>query len=1245
MKSKLSKLAAALLLMIAAAVPLRAAENWEAFPLGSTFESGSGTRYNPYVIHTAQQLFNFAYMVYESMDYFENCYIILDRDIVLNDDVIANPSAAKAWMPIGKWGLFKDGKFLGSFDGRGHTIYGLYISKDSQIEGYAGLFGTVKKNGEVKNLNVKDAVIDLSSYSNGNLYVGGIVGYTTDNAAVTNCTFEGNIYGNERSRYQGGIVGFHTSSNPILSCQFTGSVGAKPKDNAYCPGCAGGIAGYSSGSIVDCTATVNALGSLNISDGYLGGIVGCGKSMVVNCVTNSTDADGNNCIIQGVNVKNVGGIAGWAQQLSHCRNYAAVQTDHASLVLGGVAGSCNTVEYSANFGRVYCVNEDYTRTINVVYMGGVTGQATDVKNCANYGAVDIPDMQWSKDNGADFIYTHCGGIAGYSPKITGSFNVGKVRYAFFNYRGSWKIHSYGVSRNMPGSHDNTYYLYTTPVAATAEGDGGMKAEIGALQSESLLQIYEGLWGMKWGIEQETKYPLPIKWGGVSREYAIYGMEGDGTEANPFKIVSADMFMALNNGLKYSDTNLAGKYFKQVCDLDFKGINFTPMGMYYDNEKADYVYKSFKGHYDGGGYTVRNIDFIYLGNHYPNAGNKYIGFISKLEDEGSLSNINFVNVNIIANDRCCAGIAAGGYSTKCEPVDNMYATAPQYTPFSGINVLACSIVSHGGSQVGGIVGATYTDVYLDRDEMPYEMNQANITIEGCTVQNTSIEASHIAGGIVGMENYTNISHSTAMCDFSMNATSDEPCYIGGLIGSNHFSEYGNDVISFDSNVIYCTVSPNVDYDSVDKANKECYIGGYVGTCLAFSELTLSNSMSDFSRYAGDHENVFTGYCSGYDWDAYYCFYYVEFPDESSEWLLCGNRKNEDLDIAYDAEYKRFSELGGWSAYYLNGNSNDGDMKWGYYYPTASPNPYPVTSANSRYSHYDLTGTKGIAAPDRLYVDFTLSAIPLDNNVLIAADGAAIDQVMIAAKANLVSQNGVASRLYLYDKMDFTYPGSFHSYAVHYENEDADTWQVMCLPFELKLEMLPEGCKMFAVGGYANGAASGDEIEVAAAGEPFILYNEGGFVIDDYAYNGGITGSITAGTYLTGTFTAATASVGDYVLSADGTKFVRLTEETPIDAFRGYVPASKFADGGAEVPFNAVITGIEDKAGNAHRASIYADGEAIVIESSENGTAVIYSASGALVKQIDVIEGNRTAIPLATGIYFVKLGTTTAKVIVR
>ena len=60
MKSKLCKLTAALFLMITAAVPLRAAEYWEPSTiLGSTFERGNGTLFNPYVIHTAQQLANY----------------------------------------------------------------------------------------------------------------------------------------------------------------------------------------------------------------------------------------------------------------------------------------------------------------------------------------------------------------------------------------------------------------------------------------------------------------------------------------------------------------------------------------------------------------------------------------------------------------------------------------------------------------------------------------------------------------------------------------------------------------------------------------------------------------------------------------------------------------------------------------------------------------------------------------------------------------------------------------------------------------------------------------------------------------------------------------------------------------------------------------------------------------------------------------------------------------------------------
>ena len=356
MKSLIRGIAVAVLAILSI-WPMRGAESWSV--PGSTpsqvFASGSGSASDPYIINTAQQLANFAYMVYECKDYYEDKYIALGRDIVLNDNVIANPSSAKAWMPIGSYGWFKDGKFLGTFDGRGYTISGLYISNSSKFDTYVGLFGTLKSNGTVKNLNVKDAVIDLSSSTEDDLYVGGIVGYITDNASVSNCSFEGNIYGNKGTTYQGGIVGLHKGIKNITSCRFSGKLGANPSDNAYCPVYVGGIVGYSTGSVYDCSAAVNICGSLNISDGYIGGIGGCVNAYIVNCTTAATDANGNACLIKGINSKTVGGIAGWGSELRHCRNYATVQTDHSSYSMGGVAGGCSKVEYSGVKPKSRCI--------------------------------------------------------------------------------------------------------------------------------------------------------------------------------------------------------------------------------------------------------------------------------------------------------------------------------------------------------------------------------------------------------------------------------------------------------------------------------------------------------------------------------------------------------------------------------------------------------------------------------------------------------------------------------------------------------------------------------------------------------------------------------------------------------------------------------------------------------------------------------------------------------------------------
>ena len=55
------------------------------------------------------------------------------------------------WTPIGN----QSQKYIGTFDGNGHKISGLYIDSTSNNQ---GLFGFVDKGGNIKNLGIDGTV-------------------------------------------------------------------------------------------------------------------------------------------------------------------------------------------------------------------------------------------------------------------------------------------------------------------------------------------------------------------------------------------------------------------------------------------------------------------------------------------------------------------------------------------------------------------------------------------------------------------------------------------------------------------------------------------------------------------------------------------------------------------------------------------------------------------------------------------------------------------------------------------------------------------------------------------------------------------------------------------------------------------------------------------------------------------------------------------------------------------------------
>ena len=153
--------------------------------------------------------------------------------------------------------------FKGMFDGNGHTVSGILISKSGNTDSdrYQGLFGHIGSGAEVKNVILVDATITGYSYTgsivgrnNGGtishchtlasvnvnavqdaLYHGGIVGYN-EGGTVSYCTSAANITGTS-CEYCGGIVGYNRNNSNVSSCLYLGSTLEGSKS-------VGAIAGY-----------------------------------------------------------------------------------------------------------------------------------------------------------------------------------------------------------------------------------------------------------------------------------------------------------------------------------------------------------------------------------------------------------------------------------------------------------------------------------------------------------------------------------------------------------------------------------------------------------------------------------------------------------------------------------------------------------------------------------------------------------------------------------------------------------------------------------------------------------------------------------------------------------------------------------------------------------------------------------------------------------------------------------------
>ena len=226
-----------------------------------TTPAGSGTSADPYRIGTAEELYGFAAIVNGGDT---DAHAILTADITVNENVLSyyalngTEEDFVAWDPMNLYD--------GIFDGRGHTISGLFISyTESNQYDHCGFIEELR--GIVRDLTITDSYFRVC------------YGYYSSSGGVATATANRNI---------GGICGKLDATGTVWQCHFDGVIDA---DQGTSTGGfkIGGIVGYNfGGTIKECSLSGRVDGKAGGSDSGVGGIVGVSSGgTVTRCCTNA----------------------------------------------------------------------------------------------------------------------------------------------------------------------------------------------------------------------------------------------------------------------------------------------------------------------------------------------------------------------------------------------------------------------------------------------------------------------------------------------------------------------------------------------------------------------------------------------------------------------------------------------------------------------------------------------------------------------------------------------------------------------------------------------------------------------------------------------------------------------------------------------------------------------------------------------------------------------------------------------
>lgn len=242
-----------------------------------------------YEISNANELFGFAELVNEGGENLKlNARLTQDVIIQTGIDLEGNITGEEdlvCWTPIGG----QSRRYLGIFDGQGHSISGLYIGNQGVSSSeYYGFFGGLgvgsqKANrGTVRNLKLECMRYEISGEVTSQgivkpvLGVGGIVGYN-HSGVMDNVSVSGTI--NANALLVGGIAASSINTN----ANYKGTISnATVNAKLYSSSGVGGLVGSNNGNIIHCFVDGVVEGtSTDRLHSFTGGLVGsCGGNKI-----------------------------------------------------------------------------------------------------------------------------------------------------------------------------------------------------------------------------------------------------------------------------------------------------------------------------------------------------------------------------------------------------------------------------------------------------------------------------------------------------------------------------------------------------------------------------------------------------------------------------------------------------------------------------------------------------------------------------------------------------------------------------------------------------------------------------------------------------------------------------------------------------------------------------------------------------------------------------------------------------